>query len=194
MKNTFRNEGQSYVKLKLKKFLPASYANAMTLQNRYLSMVRTITIIGIPCTAMKLLKHTLFMNDEVTYVAATNKMDTLGRWDIITMNVCQENLRTWLAKNLAKWIEEIPMNEILELPANYPSASIQSQNATTDNDGSLQGDVSYLSSSAGSCDSVVQNYDDEANFHEAPSSGIIKGMSWAQAVSQANERSLIFLT
>jgi hypothetical protein len=36
MKNTFRNEGQMYVKLKLKKMSPALYSNAMTLQNRYL--------------------------------------------------------------------------------------------------------------------------------------------------------------
>jgi predicted RNase H-like nuclease (RuvC/YqgF family) len=76
------------------------------------------------------------------------------------------------------------MDEILDLPDTYPSASIQSRHAKTDNDDSLQGDVSYLSSSAGSYDSVVQNYDDQANFHEAPSSGIIKGMSWAQVVSR----------
>jgi hypothetical protein len=86
MKSTFRDYGQSYVKLKLKKTFPASYSNAMTLQNQYLSHVRTITIVGITRLTMQILKHMLLIKDEVTYVAATNKTDTTGRWDVITMD------------------------------------------------------------------------------------------------------------
>jgi hypothetical protein len=184
MKSTFRDEGQSYVKLKLKKTFPASYSNAMTLQNRYLSHVRTITLVGITRSTMKIVKHTLLMQDAVTYVAATNKTDTTGRWDVITMDVCQEKLHAWLEANLDSLLAECPPESTHDRPATFPAPGIQSRNARATDEDSSQGDVSYLSSSAGSYDSVVQNYNDQDHYHEEPGQGIIKGQTWAQAVAR----------
>ncbi len=94
MKNTFRDDGQTYVKLKMKKSHPSSYSNAMTLQNRYLSHVRTITIVGITRTTMKILKHTLLMNKDIKFVAATNKTDSTGRRDVCTPEHSKHQLQS----------------------------------------------------------------------------------------------------
>ena len=183
MKNTFRNEGQMYVKLKMKKTSPASYSNAMTMQNRYLSHVRTITVVGITRSTMKFLKQNLLKNDEVNYVAATNKTDSIGRWDIITMENCQETLQGWIEETLNKLLEECPEESFHDRPEEFPEPGIQSRNARMTEEDSSQGGVSYLSSSAGSYDSVVQDFDHE-DYREEPGNGIIKGRTWAQAVAR----------
>ncbi len=183
MKNTFRNEGQMYVKLKLRKTAPASYSNAMTLQNRYLSHVRTITVVGITRSTMKYLKQSLLQNEEVNYVAATNKTDSIGRWDIITMEYCQETLQGWIEEKLDKLLEECPQESFHDRPEEFPEPGIQSRNARMSDEDSSQGGVSYLSSSAGSYDSVVQEFDQE-EYREEPGNGIIKGKTWAQAVAR----------
>jgi hypothetical protein len=182
LKSTFRDDGQNYVKMKLKKSLPKSYTNAMTMQNRYLAKVRTITIVGITRTMMKLLKPTLLMRPDVAYVAATTKTDTIGRWDVITLDLQQESLQATITDQLDEWISETPINH--DPPASFPPVGIQSKSARKKDDESSVGDVSYLSSSAGSYDSVVEDYNDQASYQEPPSSGIISGMSWAQAASR----------
>jgi hypothetical protein len=184
MKNTFRDDGQTYVKLKMKKSHPSSYSNAMTLQNRYLSHVRTITIVGITRTTMKILKHTLLMNKEINFVAATNKTDATGRWDVITLEYCQEKLQSWLEEKLDQLLQDCPSESFHDRPEHFPEPGIQSRKARAEEEESSQGDVSYLSSSAGSYDSVVQDYDDQANYQEEPGNGIIKGKTWAQAVAR----------
>jgi hypothetical protein len=184
MKNTFRDNGQNYVKLKMKKTSPSSYANAMTLQNRYLSLVRTITVVGITRSTMKILKQSLLELDTITYVAATTKTDTIGRWDIITMSICRERVQTWLEANLEKLLAECPPESVHDRPEQFPEPSIQSRNARMTEEDSSQGDVSYLSSSAGSYDSVAQEYTDQAEYQEEPSNGIIQGKTWAQAVAR----------
>jgi hypothetical protein len=129
MKNTFRDNGQNYVKLKMKKTSPSSYANAMTLQNRYLSLVRTITVVGITRSTMTILKESLLEIQTVTYVAATTKTDTIGRWDIITMSICQEKLQTWLEANLDKLWKKCPPESFHDRPEQFPEPGIQSKNA-----------------------------------------------------------------
>ena len=183
LKSTFRDEGQSYVKLKLKKSHPKSYANAMTLQNCYLSEVRTVSIVGITRSSMTILKQQLMESDRISYIASTSKTDTIGRWDIITMSEWQDELKAWLMKHFDQWISNLPEESVDDRPANFPAPSIQAGTSRADEDSS-GGDVSYLSNSAGSYDSATNTYDDQDNYHDPPGSGIISGMTWAQTVAR----------
>jgi hypothetical protein len=112
---------------------------------------------------MKILKHTLLINEDITYVAATNKTNTIGRWDVITMEYCQEKLQIWMEANLEKILQESPGKSYHDHPEHFPAPGIQSRNARVNEEESSQGNASYLSSSAGSYDLVVKDYKDQAN-------------------------------
>jgi hypothetical protein len=121
----------------------------------------------------------LLMRADVTYVAATTRTDTIGRWDVITLEHQQESLEKTIEEQLDAWILETPINH--DPPETFPPAGIQSKSARKKDNESSVGGVSYLSSSAGSYDSVVEDYNDQASYHAPPSSGVISGLSWAQA-------------
>jgi hypothetical protein len=79
------------------------------------------------CSVLK--QHTLLIQEDITYIAATNKTDTTGRWDIIVMEYCQEKLQTWLQANLERLLKECPTESAHDRPEDFPSPGIQSQNA-----------------------------------------------------------------
>jgi hypothetical protein len=68
---------------------------------------------------MKFLKQSLLKNEEVNYVAATNKTDSIGRWDIITMEYCKETLQGWIEEKLDKLLEECPQESFHDRREEY---------------------------------------------------------------------------
>jgi hypothetical protein len=83
MKNTYRNS-LVYTKNCMRKENPQSYINALCLQNKYNTNVKTIPIVGIIKITMADIWHYLLGNTNIQYVAATKKSETIGRWDILT--------------------------------------------------------------------------------------------------------------
>ena len=95
-------------------------------------------MVGITRSTMKFLKQNLLKNDEVNYVAATNKTDSIGRWDIITMENCQETLQGWIEETLNKLLEECPEESFHDRPEEFPEPGMQSRNARMTEEDSSQ--------------------------------------------------------
>jgi hypothetical protein len=86
MKNTYRDT-LTEVKNCMHKEKPRSYMNALRLQNRYITNVKTIPIVGITKITMANIRPLLLGNEHIQHVAATNKSATIGRWDVNLMLV-----------------------------------------------------------------------------------------------------------
>jgi hypothetical protein len=189
MKNTYR-DSNSYVKNKLRKENPKSYINALRVQNRYITNVKTIPIVGITKITMAEIRPILLGNPHIQHVAATNKSDSIGRWDIITDSSHQASVRQDITTNLTQWLDDATTDP--EHPENFPPPGLANRGAT-DHETSSQGDMSYLSSSAGSYDSLIENAEDgqydQAPTQRARNSVSVSGFSWAQVVSRTTPAS-----
>lgn len=77
LKGTYRDT-LGYVKNGMRKEKPRLYMNALQLQNRYMTNVKTIPIVGITKTTMADIGPQLLLNPNIEYVAATNKSEMIG--------------------------------------------------------------------------------------------------------------------
>jgi hypothetical protein len=80
-------EAHTYVKNKLRKEKPMAHANTLWMQNRYISNVKTIILVRITSITMADLRPLLLGKEHITYVAATTKLDTIGRWVVLTDDI-----------------------------------------------------------------------------------------------------------
>jgi hypothetical protein len=184
-KNTYRDT-MTYVKNKLRKEMPKAFINALRLQNRYITKAKTVPIVGITRTTMVDMRPLLLSNPNIQHVAATRKTETIGRWDIITDDEHHESVKTDITTNLAAWILSSTVDH--EQPIDFPPPGIPTR-SNMERDTSSQGDVSYLSSSAGSYDSLMENETDE-QFNNVPAqrtrnSVSVSGFTWAQVAAKA---------
>jgi hypothetical protein len=79
-------KAHTYVKNKIQKGKPTAYDNALRIQNRYISKVKTNILIGITRVTVADLRPLLLGEEHINYVAATTKLDTMGQWDVLTDN------------------------------------------------------------------------------------------------------------
>jgi hypothetical protein len=119
-------------------------------------------------------------------VAATNKSETIGRWDILMNDEHSDSVRKYIAANLDQWITNSPINSAR--PDDYPPPGI-AMHGNTDQEDSSQGDMLYLSSSAGSYDSLMESETD-AQYNTAPHQRVrnsvsVLGFSWAQVAARS---------
>ena len=183
LKTTYR-ETNTYVKNKLRKENPKAYCNALRIQNRYMTTVKTIILMGISRMTMKELRPRLLAEPEIDQVAATNKLDTLGRWDILTNEANYKKVTDTINQKLQGWLAAISMDE--DHPPEFPTPGISTRPTHQREEDSSQGDISYLSSSAGSYDSIMA--DDTVQYNEVPmtrrKSVAVSGFSWAQVTAR----------
>jgi hypothetical protein len=78
------NKAHMYVKNELRKENPEAYANTIRIQNQYITKVKTIILVGTTRLRMSDLRPLLLGGQHIHYVAATTKLKTIGRWDILT--------------------------------------------------------------------------------------------------------------
>jgi hypothetical protein len=189
MKNTYR-DSLAYVKNRMRKENPKSYMSALRLQNKYITNVKTIPIVGITKITMADIRPHLLGNENIQYVAATKKSETIGRWDVLTDDKHNESVRKFISTNLEQWLEAATVDP--ETPEHYPPPGIATR-TTTGRDESSHGDtMSYLSSSAGSYDSMMENDADEQQYNSAPpqrarNSVSVSGFSWAQVTARTTQ-------
>jgi hypothetical protein len=128
----------------------------------------------------------LLSNPNIQHVAATRKTAAIGRWDIITDVENHESVKTEIMNNLTDWL--LSASSDPEHPDDYPQPGIAAR-GTAERDTSSQGDVSYLSSSAGSYDSLMEdNVDEQYNFvpdQRKRNAISVSGFSWAQVAARA---------
>jgi hypothetical protein len=91
-----------------------------------------------------------------------------------------------IKKSLPKWLKNTSMDP--DCPHNFPEPEITTSGNNNSREDSSQGDVSYLSSSAGSYDLLMENECDNV-FNEAPSqrsrnSMSVSGFSWAKVTAR----------
>jgi hypothetical protein len=98
LKQTFR-ERNTCMKNKLRKEQPKAYMNALRIQNKYISTDKTIILTGITKLSMADLRPLLLSELHIHHVAATQKLDLIGQWDIITNKAHQTRKTTNLAGN-----------------------------------------------------------------------------------------------
>ena len=76
MNNTYRDT-MTYVKNKLRKEKPKAYISALRLQNKYITNVKTISIVGITRITMVDIRPILLSNPNIQHAAATQKTQKL---------------------------------------------------------------------------------------------------------------------
>jgi hypothetical protein len=117
----------------------------------------------------------IFLREEhIDHVAATRTVNSIGQWDIITNDSQQTNAMKLIKKSLPKWLKNTSMDP--DCPHNFPEPEITTSGNNNSREDSSQGDVSYLSSSAGSYDLLMENECDNV-FNEAPSQRSRNSMS-----------------
>jgi hypothetical protein len=134
----------------------------------------------------------LLGNPNIQHVSATRKSETIGRWDVILDGQHQSSVRQDITTNIDQWIKDIPTDP--NKPEDFPPPGIASRGVTerdTSSQGS-QGGVSYLSSSAGSYSSMMEN-DEDDQYNSAPqqrtrNSVSVSGFSWAQVAARPPKR------
>ncbi len=182
-KQTYR-ETKSYVKNKLQKEDPTAFTNALRIQNKYMTNVKTIILVGITRIMMRELRPLLLSEPNIDHVSATRKVQAIGRWDILTNDNHQAEVIETINEKLPTWLETMTTDP--DRPKDYPEPGITNRTKNSNEDSS-QGDVSYLSSSAGSYDSIMEA--DGGQYDEAPqqrsrNSVSVSGFSWAQVAAQ----------
>lgn len=180
-------ETKTYVNNKLRKESPKAFMNALRLQNKYITTVKTVILAGITQKTMTKLRPLLLAEPKIQYVAATRKLETIGRWDILTSETNQAYVIQKIEENLETWLQNIPDDP--DRPIDFPDPGItQKTGYNNNNDNSSQGDMSYLSSSAGSYDSIMDK-DESVEYNEAPQQRTrnavsVSGFSWAQVTAR----------
>ena len=183
LRETYKDTN-TYVKNKLRKENPRAYMNALRLQNKYMTKVKTVILVGITRAMMTELRPLLLAELNIDHVAGTKKLDSLGRWDILTEAQHRKTVIDTLEEKLPAWLVASATNE--EKPPHFPEPGIQTR-TTNAREESSQGDISYLSSSAGSYESLMENED--TNYDGVPTQRqthkiSVEGFSWAEVTAR----------
>jgi hypothetical protein len=184
MMKTMHRDTLTYVKSKLRKDQPKAFVSALRVQNKYITNVKTIPLVGITRTTMTDIRPILLAEENIQYVAATRHIDSIGRWDIITDDAHRLSVTKMIQENLSTWLETASTD--LDHPEDFPDPGIKVR-TTAFREDSSQGDISYLSTSAGSYDSMIEKEDDN-NYNEAPTKSrntiSLSGFSWAEVAAR----------
>ena len=95
MMKTLYPETNGYVKNKLWKEKPKAYISALRIQNRYITNVKTIPLVGITWTTMADIRPILLADPNIQFVAATSKIDSIGRPKVIRMRFLWAWVDVW---------------------------------------------------------------------------------------------------
>jgi hypothetical protein len=164
MMKTMHCDTLTYVKSKLPKDRPKAFVSALRVQNKYITNVKMIPLVGITRTTMTDMRPILLVEEHIQFVAATRKIDSIGRWDIITDDAHHLSVTNLIQENLTTWLETAATD--LDHPEDFPDPGIKTRTSVFREDSS-QGDILYLSTSAGSYDSMIE-HEDADNYNEAP--------------------------
>ena len=183
LRETYK-EANTYVKNKLRKENPRAYTNALRIQNKYMTKVKTVILVGITRNMMSEIRPLLLAHVNIDHVATTKKLDSIGRWDILTEDQHRKTVIDMIEEKLPQWIATMESTE--ETPNNFPTPGLQIR-AENSREISSQGDVSYLSSSAGSYDSLMEheltNYDGVPTQRQRHTISV-EGFSWAEVTAR----------
>ena len=184
MKKTYRVT-KTYVKNRLRKESPQAYINALRMQNKYITNVKTVIIVGITRGMMAEIRPLLLAETNIDHVAETRKSNSIGRWDILTNETNRKQVIGTITEKLPTWIASCATDH--EKPEDFPDPGITTKAETKED--SSQGDVSYLSSSAGSYDSIMENESgndyDESPTQRSRNPSSVSGYKWAQVTTQS---------
>jgi hypothetical protein len=184
MMKTMHGDTLTYVKSKLRKDQPKAFVSALRVQNKYITNVKTIPLVGITRTTMTDIRPILLAEENIQFVAATRHIDSIGRWDIITDDAHRLSVTKTIQENFPTWLETASTD--LDHPEDFPDPGIKVRTSAFREDSS-QGNISYLSTSAGSYDSMIEKEDDN-NYNEAPTKSCnpisLSGFSWAEVAAR----------
>ena len=158
IKNTFAGEN-FYVKWKLRDEAPETFRNAMTVQSKFLAESRTVPIHGITEEQMLSLRPHLLNSPATISIERTRTTPKTGRWNLLSNREHFKQAKSHVQDVLKKFSEFVP-TENSALPTDWKAWDEDAN--TLDN--SSEGDASYLTTSARSFASLVN--DEDCNAEE----------------------------
>ena len=152
-KETFAGEN-FYVTWEMRNKLPDTYRNAMMLQTKFLSESRTVPIHGITEDQMVTLGPHLLNSPASISIEKTRTTVKNGRWNLLSNKDHFKQAKAHVQSVLNKFAELVPA-EVADLPTDWKAWDEDAH--TLDN--SSEGDQSYLTTSAQSFASMVNDED-----------------------------------
>ena len=170
-----------YLPYSMSKKYPTAVAKAILNQNRLLKDTWLVILIGVPRAMMPHIIDNIRTIKGILSISDTDRTDSTGRWNIVVKETDFKAVRKSLSSRLSQWVNLCPSN-IRDTPSpNFPPPQVYQKYATTDDNDSSSGQVSYMSSCAQSYGSLDDN-DAADNHYFQPAE--TNGISYAAAVRQ----------
>ena len=110
--------------------------NALRIQNRYMTKVKMVILVGIVRSMMSDLRPLLLAQVHIDQVAATRKLDSIGCWDVLTEDQHRMMVIDTITENLPSWLAASSTDP--DGPDQFPEPGILTRSMTARKDSSAQ--------------------------------------------------------